>query len=207
MTSRDDGRIAVRNFLRGYSLDSGLKIKNLIFPDEAERQKKAVDALATWESGRTTAIEHTLIQPFPDEQYKLRGGIGRIFEPLRHDKGVALAGHHIWLQVPLDGLPKDADRNKVARVVRDWLMVTRNGLPEGWSKSSIPGLSFDLTVDISNRFLRHGAEGLVSVSYLGERIKGELCCVVRKALSDKLDKLLCSHAQERFLLFEMGVRA
>jgi len=208
VASEDDDKVLIRNFLRGYAGSLGLSPpKKLTFPDKLEREIEAIDALATWDSGQSLAIEHTLIQPFPDEQYKLKGEIGRIFEPLCDDPAVPLAGYHIWLKVPLDGLAKGADRNGVARVVRTWFQTIRDLLPDGRSELPVSGLAFDLKLVVYKQFLGHEAKGAVSVTYFGERTEGELSGVIRKALDDKLCKLVKYKAQMRFLLFEMSVRS
>jgi hypothetical protein len=187
MASEDHDKVLIRNFLRGYAGSLGLPApKKVTFPDKLEREIETIDALATWDPGQSLGIEHTLIQPFPDEQYKLKGKIGRIFGPLCDDPAVPLAGYHIWLKVPLDGLAKGADRNEVARVVRTWFQTIRNLLPDGRSELTVSGLAFDLKLIIYKQFLGHQAKGAVSVTYFGERTEGELSGVIRKALDDKL---------------------
>ena len=52
-----------------------------------------------------------------------------------------------------------------------------------------------------------GYSGLVSVTYYSQRIVNALGGVIRQALDDKLAKLSEFKAEERFLLFEMDVRA
>lgn len=117
---RDWDKIVICHFLRGYCESKSLPSPQVAYPDKNKSKSgsppKSIDALAVWESGQSVAIEHTLVQPFPDEKDKLRGKIGRVFEPLR-EPSLALQGHHIWLKVPLDGLPKGATATKVASSV------------------------------------------------------------------------------------------
>lgn len=206
----DWDKIVIRHFLRGYGESKTLPSPQVTFPDKSKSKSgnppKSIDALAVWESGRSLAIEHTLVQPFLDEKDKLRGKIGRVFEPLR-EPSLALRGHHVWLTVPLDGLPKGAAVTQVAKSVREWFLTIREGLPGGWSECAISNLTFDLRVGIFKQLIK-GYTGLVSVRYFSPRIDDSaLGGVIRKALDDKLDKLSEFKAKERFLLLEMDVRA
>ncbi len=204
---RDRDKIVICHFLRGYYANANLPFPEVTFPDKSERETESIDALACWGPGQTFAVEHTLVQAFPDEKFKLKGQIGRVFEPFCSDPSVALPGYHIWLKVPLDGLPGGASTVKVARSVREWFVPIRESLLDGFSEARVSGLGFDLPLVIYKQFLKQGAEGKVSVTYFAERVEGALSGVIRKALGDKLCKLRKFQAKERFLIFEMDIRA
>ncbi len=200
-------KVVIETFLRGYCAAVGKTVPSVTFPDETERNAPAPDALATWPSGENLAIEHTLIQPFPDEQYKLKGEIGTVFEPLRDDSALRVPGYQIWLKVPLDAVPKGSNRDDAARAIREWVLAIRDRLKDGWAEEKVPGLGFDLSLTIYKQFVGRDSPGIVSITYVGERTKGHLEEVLTGALGKKLPKLLSFSAQMRFLLFEKNVRS
>ena len=81
----------------------------------------------------------------------------------------------------------------------DWFRRNQRFFPDGHSTRSVPGLGFELTLQIIKE---NSAcpEGRVCVMRSG--VPDNLRSVVRKALEDKLDKLTGTTADQRILLFE-----
>ena len=73
----------VKLFLSGYAKATGSAFGEPVHPDEVLRDRPAVDAMATDEFGRTVAVEHTILQPFPGQKEALHERLEKVFDPLK----------------------------------------------------------------------------------------------------------------------------
>ncbi len=107
-------------------------------------------------------------------------------------------------KAPLDAIPGGIDRQQAHSAVKSWLLSARDALPMGFSEHTIPGLRFQLCLTVWKNYIP-GFEGRVHVTYCG--MPDTFADVVKKALENKLDKLVKTPADKRILLLEMNTRA
>jgi hypothetical protein len=192
-------KVLIEEFLRGYNQHGGTTFRVTKQPDELERQKEAIDAIARDEKGQTLAIEHTLIQPFVGEKGDAQRFLTAIAQ-LEQDPSLRVPGFSIYLSVPVAAIPKGPDWKAVRAKVVAWFREARLSLPRGQSIHRIPEVSFDLALRIRKDDSPY-PEGRVYVSR--SDMPEDFQSVVRKALEYKVPKLAATPADRRILLFEM----
>jgi hypothetical protein len=169
-------------------------------PDQTERCREAVEAIATGQSGRTVAIEHTLLQDFPGE----RGDAARLraaIAPLEQDPSIRLGRADLLIVVEPFAVPAGVDWAIIPGSVAAYLAPIKDGLPEGWSRHVIHCAGFDLALEVERT-----PENLAGVP--GEVFVARswpdtpLADCVEIALKRKLGKLVATDADARILLLE-----
>jgi hypothetical protein len=178
-------------------------------PDQVERRREAVEAIATGQSGRTVAIEHTLLQDFPGE----RGDAARLraaIAPLEEDPTIRLARADLLIVVDPFAVPAGVDWAAIPIAVAAYLAPNKDRLPEGWSRHVVHCAGFDLVLEIERTPQNlPGVPGAVFVARFWPDIP--LAESLEIALKRKLAKLVAADAQTRILLLErlaipMGLR-
>jgi hypothetical protein len=187
-------------FIKGYAELTGVRQLLRERPDEIERRKKAVDAIAEDEQNRTTAIEHTLVQPFEGQKSDDQP-FNAVFRRLQDDQSLLVPGVFIELWSPAFAIPQGVDWNKVGDVLCAWLKATAPTFArDAESAHMVPGLPFELPLRIQTMIIPD-SPGLLSPGRImpKDRPFGD---VVRTALSNKLPKLVATRADKRILLLE-----
>lgn len=192
----------VEIFVSEYNRAYGSSYGSPEFPEDQRRNTKEVEAIFTDDAGRRLAIEHTLIQPFMGERDDAFGAFEKVFEPLGRDLSLPIPDYHITLAVPAFGVPKGSDWKEVTQKVRDWFIRERHNFPEDFSRQSIPGLPFPLTLLVEKLHLP-GYSGKLTLARTD--IPDTFQEVMRKALSEKVPKLAQAIANRKILLLEQNV--
>jgi hypothetical protein len=187
----------VRFFLDGYAKWSGVLFASVDYPDEHVRHLPAVDAVATDESGRTIAIEHTILEPFPGQKESLNERLEKVFEPL---KKRSVPGRNIMLTVPDDSVQRGQKWALVAGAIEGWFESVRATFPFGWSYHLIP---IDSGVHIRAECVpMEGEHGVVSIMYSRPRMDNEFVDAVIRSVDRKVAKLVMANADRRILLLQ-----
>jgi hypothetical protein len=170
------------------------------WPDQIERRCEAVEAIATGQSGRTVAIEHTLLQDFPGE----RGDAARLraaIAPLELDPSIRLARADLLIVVEPFAVPTGVDWAIIPGSVATYLAPIKDGLPEGWSRHVVRCAGFELALEVERTPENlPGVPGEVFVARSWPATP--LAESVEIALKRKLGKLVATEAQTRILLLE-----
>ncbi|MGZ8847108.1 MAG: hypothetical protein ACXW3C_11655 [Pyrinomonadaceae bacterium] len=167
-------------------------------PEELQRNKPAVEAIAINESGRTLAVEHTLLQPFvgeKDDAQRFLTALGQIGK----ESDILLPKHMVTVAVNVGAIPKGVDWSSVNRTVKEWLRAGLEALPMGSSQQTVPNLPFELNLGMNKRTFRDDKGKLFFSRYAPPDSLSE---VMTNAMKKKLPKLLAALADEKILLFE-----
>ena len=201
---RDDIEL-VKMFLSQYKDEDGNSYALESRPDTTERKEKAIEAIAVAKNGRRLAIEHTLIQPF-EVQKADDVPFLNVFGQLETDETLRVPNRLIEVSVPPFAIPKNTDWNDVAEKVGKWFAASRNTFTvdkADWH--TVPSVGFELKVRVETIEISDPV-GIVSVDR--HLPKGEpLEKVVRRALNNKVPKLVWTRADEHILLFETDTTA
>ena len=121
-------RILIDLFLSAYEDDAWADSKRDYLE---ERMDGAVEVLATKTDGVTLAIEHTLIEPFVGDTEDLVR-FQKSFLGIEQDKSLIMAGHAIYVDVPVQQLEK-RQRAPAVVALHAWLKANIASLPVGRS--------------------------------------------------------------------------
>lgn len=183
-------------FLVGYNGLVGDEYAVQGFPDETERRRPAVDAIARNSQGQSIAIEHTFAEPFLGE--KNDTVIFRhVFVPLEADPSLRVPGYDIEVWPEVGDVPNGVSWDRVATAVRDWFVSQREYFPVGRSIQRVPGLPFELDILILKD---SNPEGQLFVGRSGMPQTFDLA--IERAPKKKLPKLVECSANVRILLLE-----
>jgi hypothetical protein len=198
---RDDIEL-VKIFLTRYKDEEGNAYNVSQRPDTVVRQAEAIEAIAVDEHSHTLAIEHTIVQAFEGKKADDVPFL-TAFERLRLDKSLLLPDKFIDVQCPALVIPKGKGIvwNEVGDKVFEWFKDARHVFPaEGQSWHTIPNVGFDLRVLVETMEIP-GTDGVVVVSRILPKERPFLD-VLRKALTDKVPKLVRTTADKHILLLE-----
>jgi hypothetical protein len=188
----------VKLFLKKYNDDHGYNYAITESPEEVERNKQAVEAIARDQKGNTLAIELTLAQPHVGDKVDTQPFL-TIFEPLEKDTTMAVPEYDITLSVPVGAVPKGVNWKDIGVKLQDWFRNERTSLPLGDSKHKIANLEIELSVTVEKTYCP-GFIGKVFVCR--SEIPSTFSEVIRVALSKKLPKLVATQVGTRILLLE-----
>lgn len=187
----------IERFLAAYNADRRAGFRITAWPDEVDRTGQAVDALAADSMNDQIAIEHTLLQPFVGERRD-----SHVFDstvaPLDQKQSLILPNFDVNLCFRVGAVPTGVNWNTVTGAVEAWYMSACQVLPVGPSKQRIPGLPFDLDVDVRKEPAPGGGHFFISRWMPSESVEA----VVRQALTTKLPKLVAAQGKLRLLLLE-----
>jgi hypothetical protein len=190
-------------FLRGLNEKEGESYEICERPDQDDRKNRRPDAIAKNRVGSWLAIEHTLLQPFEGQKAD-DARFNKVSGLLRSDKTLPVPGHRVAVFLPAFSVPTGVNWEHAGQKVTEWFRDVRLTLSDGESEHAIPKLGFDLHVIVHKmditKWVPH-TQGMLSVGRVlpDSRYPQKL---VRKALGDKLCKLLKEPADKRILLVE-----
>lgn len=186
-------------FLRGYRDRAGNSYQLAHRPDQAERDRPAIDCIAVNERGGRLAIEHTLVEPFEGQKADDQPFLAA-FGPLHHSPELTVPNLLIDIFAPVGAIPKGVDWKRVGQGVVEWFRDARLRIPVGESDHNIPGLGFNLTVHVQVMEIPD-TPGVLVVGRQLPRGK-PFSEVLQRALRAKLPKLVAAPADSRVLLVE-----
>ncbi|HKW00003.1 MAG TPA: hypothetical protein VJN96_09260 [Vicinamibacterales bacterium] len=165
-----------------------------------ERMDGAVEVVARRKSdGATLAIEHTIIQPRPQEKEDF-ARFSRAFDLDRRDPSLERPESYIYVDVPFGALQKGEDWSILAHDVCECIRRNKESIPEGWSQlPCATTVGKDITLRVR---LVHDAGSKESRTLIRRYGSFDLASTVRTALSNKLPKLVATAASRRLLMFE-----
>lgn len=176
-------------------------------PDAIDRVNPAIDRLATRKSdGRTLAIEHTIIEPFVGDKQDFAFFSHAGFLSIENDKSLPVPRRFIQVFVPVDALNNHVhqDRDAIVESVHRWIKSNRLSLPHGDSEHRCPVTPrCELILTVKSVPLESGPSSESGVLFVRrQQVNDSLSLVVKKALRDKLPKLVNASADKRILLLE-----
>lgn len=142
------------------------------------------------------------LEPFTGAVAYERGPIQTVWEPL---KQAPLPEYHIWLRVPLKGVARGSNWGRAASLVKRWFMREKNNFPLGETSFEIPGVQPPLRVTVLKQQIK-GFSGLVSIGTYAQAFqdrKQSIILRLKKALNEKLPKLIEASGDKRVLLIEL----
>jgi len=196
--AKTDNRIVELFVASELSRERREKFTVTALPDHADRQREAVEAIATGESGTTVAIEHTLLQDFPNERHDA-ARFRRAIAPLETDPSIVVDNADLLIWVEPFSIPDGADWNAIPAAISAHLAGIRAELPLGWSHHLVACGRVQLNVAVQ-LLSAPGMPGAVFVGRLWPQIP--VTDSVAIALKRKLPKLVAQAADARMLLLE-----
>lgn len=163
-----------------------------------ERIDGAVELVATRMSdGATLAIEHTVIQPNPNEKEDF-AKFAKAFLPGESDPSLVVPGRYTYVDVPLGTLKKGMNWKALAAEVLAFIRAKKESFPEDRFIAMCP-VSSGPDVPLQVHFVPDpGEPGRTLIRRYGDF---DLTGSVKKALADKLPKLTSTPATKRILMF------
>ena len=186
----------IQLFLPGYNESTGSSYEIRKHPDQIERQEPAIDAIAYDRAGKSLAIEHTLVQPFWGEKDDTEV-FRTVFASLESDLSLRLADYDIELRPRVGAIPKDVNWKEIGERVKGWFRDERDSFPTGSSNQKVPGLPFELIILVQKE-RQNERRVFVGRSDMPDTLER----VIKKALSEKLPKLVHTPADRRVLVLE-----
>jgi hypothetical protein len=195
---RDQKLVAL--FLERFNELTGSTFQVKEWPDDNERTKPAVEAIAVDELGTTLAIEHTLLQPFDGEREDTTRFLLAV-GTLEKDESLRLPGYCVYISFYVGSIPKGVKWSAINPAIREWLREHIAAFPTGHSKQVIPNLPFELRVGVTKTAIRDGYERIFFMRYEPPE---SLNVVMQTAMRRKLPKLVGTDADRRILLLEQN---
>ncbi len=188
--------------MKRYGSYVGVAYEPSKWPDEEQRNEKAVDAILRSESGETLAIEHTLLQPFEGEKEDTHRFL-KAFLRLERDPAFQVQGSNIIVTSPVEALlgrvPKPKKWWEVSADLEEWFLENKELFPIGDSDHA--ATKYEIPVKLRRRSIPPGP-AMVTIGRLYPQ--KSLHNVVLKALDDKIPKLANTRVDKRLLLLEKG---
>jgi hypothetical protein len=195
-------QVLVTLFLKEYEEISGEPFVVKEWVDDTERNKPAIEAIAVNDStGKSLAIEHTLLQPFEGEKEDSHRFL-TVIGDLEKDDSIKLPKYMIGISLQVGAIPKGVDWNNVNKSFGKWIGENVAGFPDGQSKSTFRHDDLDIELGISKMTLERDENGKVLFSRAVP--PNSLPDVMRTAFKRKLPKLVGTLADKRILLLEQN---
>jgi hypothetical protein len=192
----------VSNLLTALNQQYGTRLAVVRRPDEEDRTFPAVEALARDAAGQTTAIEHTLLQPFDGERADSERFV-RVFGQLEGCTELIKPGCNVDIIVRVGVIPTGVEWDCVSGRVLEHLKERIPLLGGGTAVELITGLPFELPITVVIQQHGLGEVDHVWISRF-ESAAPSLKQVMRRAFERKLPKLLAEKADRRVLLLEQA---
>jgi hypothetical protein len=187
-------------FFDEYKKISGEAYQVKEWVDDKERNKPAVEAIAVGEStGKSLAIEHTLLQPFEGEKEDTQRFLAAIGK-LEEDDSLKLPEYMINIGLPVGALPKGIDWADVNKTLEKWIRDNIANIPDEPTKYNLQHNDVEIQIGVSRMRLPHDDKGKLFFSR--EVPPDSLLAVMRTSLNKKLPKLVGTDADKHILLFE-----
>jgi hypothetical protein len=171
------------------------------YPERTE--DGAVEVIATQAaSGNSLAIEHTLIEPFIGEKTNLHRHFRHFWTALRSDRALYEPDAALYIEAPVDVLPRGSEWEGIIRDVRHWLLATKQQFGIDKELRDCPTVHHPegkITFRVRRVPLGDSPDGFVIVQRYGDIRVGES---VRRAVERKLPKLLRTAVDKRLLMLE-----
>lgn len=168
------------------------------WPDD-DSSKKNVDALCRDAEGRTLAIEHTLIEPYPGHKEDTARFL-KTLAALENHPALVQKGYMVVVSQRIGAIPKGIKWNEVAPQVVGQLVPILPGMPEGARTITVTGPKWNLDLRVSKRAIAPSDAGsfLTSRMYPGDPGPE----IILAALEKKIPKLAAAPADRKILLLE-----
>lgn len=152
--------------------------------------------------GATLAIEHTLIEPFIGEKTDFHNHFKELALQLKADESLQVPGFAIYVDAPVNVLPRGADRQGIINDVAAWIRENRMAFPPEKELRPCPCPHHpdgSVILQVSLQSIGESDAKFLIVQRYGEQRVGD---AVEKALRRKLGKLAKAEADRRLLFLE-----
>lgn len=153
-------------------------------------------------TGRTLAVEHTVIEPFVGEKKDFHENFQELQRQLRADDSLKESGVALYIDAPVNVLPKGTSWQPIIDDVAAFLRTEKSTFGTSKEIRDCPSPHHPkktIPLQVRRQPLERTAEGFVIVQRYGELRVVES---VRKALDKKLAKLAATEADIRILMLE-----
>jgi hypothetical protein len=192
----------IRHWLRLYNRLNGSTYQVESWPDD-DSSKKHVDALCRDAEGRTLAIEHTLIEPYPGHKEDTARFL-RTLAVLENHPRLVQAGHMVIVTQAFGAIPKGIKWDEVPQQIIAQVAPILTTLPEGARIITVRSPKWSLDLRVSKRKTASDG-GNFSTGRIHPGEPGPE--IVLAALEKKIPKLAAASADKRILLLEMDAVA
>lgn len=200
-----DTKHLIERFVSSYNREFGLAYADPDWLDKPGAASERVEVI--YRSGRERlAIEHTLVQPFPNEKYQRH-----LIDTLLPEQGApTFDKFYLSVGIPVGALSSLKPKRRQALQTPLWEWVKRK-VPTltrsprwQYRRRRLPGTSWDVTLSALFDPRYQGSTGIIGTyAPLNQRSLTE---TVRTALGRKLQKLAKTQAEKRILLLEKDLR-
>jgi hypothetical protein len=152
--------------------------------------------------GETLAIEHTLIEPFVGDKSDFHNHFKELPLTLKSDESLLVPGYAIYVDAPVNALPRGADRRGIIAEIAAWLRTESMTFPSKHTLRDCPSPSHPdgkITLRVRTQPLGDKKQKFLIVQRYGEMRIGD---AVEKALRQKLPKLDKTGARRKLLMLE-----
>lgn len=150
----------------------------------------------------TLAIEHTLIEPFVGDKTDFYNHFKELALTLKSDESLQVPGYAIYVDAPVNALPRGADRRGIIAEIAAWLRAESMTFPSRHTLRDCPSPSHPdgkITLRVRTQPLGDKKDKFLIVQRYGEMRIGD---AVEKALRQKLKKLGKTRARRQLLMLE-----
>jgi hypothetical protein len=168
------------------------------WPDD-DSSKKNIDALCRNAAGKTLAIEHTLIEPFPGN----RADIDRFLKTLgalEEHPLLKQPGYMIIATQPVGAIPNGIKWNELPQLMITQLAALLPDLSEGSHAVPVVGPGWSLDLHVNKRRTAAQGPGSFSTGRIAPGDPGPK--LILTALEKKIPKLAAATADKKILLLE-----
>ncbi len=166
-------------------------------------QDRGVELFATQlATGRTVAIEHTIIEPFIGEKKDFHENFQEVARQLRTDESLMEPGVALYVDAPVEVLPKGVPWQPIIEDVKAFLRAEASSFRGEKEIRECPSPHHPkktIPLQVSRQPLDRTTEGSVIIQRYGEM---RVIDSVRKALQNKLPKLALTDVDCRILMLE-----
>jgi hypothetical protein len=173
------------------------------WPDD-DSSKKNIDALCRNAAGRTLALEHTLIEPFPGDKADADPFL-KTLGLLENHPLLTLAGNTVIVSQAVGAIPRGVKWTEVPSAILSQLVPVLPTLPEGWNTLTIKGTRWTLDLNVSKTRTAPNDPGKFFTARVYPGDPGPDLIIT--ALEKKIPKLAAAKADTKILLLEMDAVA
>jgi hypothetical protein len=187
----------IRMFLSGF--DNGAwKDASLNWIEET--QENAVEVIATSSTGKTVALEHTLIELFTGEKYDSTIFVEAFETRIEKNPDLIIPGRALDVKIPVGALVGVKDRDDAGERLLTWMKSNHANIPVGDSQATVVlGNGVNLTV----KFRNAPTDNDTGYCWLGRCDKpNTFDKVVERAVKRKVPKLVRTQADVHILLLQ-----
>ena len=168
------------------------------WPDD-DSSKKNVDALCHNSEGRTLAIEHTLIEPYPGHKEDTVRFL-KTLAVLENHAGLVQKGFFVNVAQPVGAIPKGIKWDEVPLAMIAQLAPVLPALPEGAQTLTVSGPKWSLDLRVSKMRTAPSDAGSFLTSRIYPGDPGPELMLA--AMERKIPKLAAASADKKILLLE-----